>query len=146
MKGQGGPDMFVRSVQDLIAGRPLPAVRNDVSVREACEVMDGLDIGALLVLRDGALVGILSERDVVRRAVLLGLDPMETPVGDIMTPDPQVIQASHGLAEAISLLDEGGFRHLPVMEGDRPVGLLSTRDVPAEYRQLLARFREMRGD
>lgn len=137
--------MLVKSVRDVVAARAMPAVQSDVSVRDACEVMDGFDIGAVLVLEGEALAGILSERDVVRRCVLTGFDPVETAVSAVMTADPRTVQADQGLADAISLLDEGGFRHLPVLDGETPIGLLSVRDVPTEYRMLWERFREMRG-
>ena len=137
--------MFVKSVRDVVAAREMPAVQADVCVRDACEVMDGFDIGAVLVLQGAALAGILSGRDVVRRCVLTGFDPVETAVSAIMTADPSTVQADQGLSDAIALLEEGGFRHLPVLDGDLPIGLLSVRDVPTEYRMLWERFREMRG-
>ncbi len=137
--------MIVKSVRDVVSSRELPAVQADVCIRDASEVMDAFDIGAILVLQGDALAGILSERDVVRRCVLTGFDPVETAVGAIMTADPQSVQADQGLADAIALLDGGGFRHLPVLDGDRPIGILSVRDIPAEYRMLWERFREMRG-
>lgn len=138
-------DMFVKSVRDVVAAREMPAVQAEVCVRDACEIMDAFDIGAILVLQGTALAGILSERDVVRRCVLTGFDPVETMVSAIMTADPMTVQADQGMSDAISLLETGGFRHLPVLDGETPIGLLSIRDVPAEYRMLWERFREMRG-
>lgn len=138
-------DMFVKSVRDVVAAREMPAVQAEVCVRDACEIMDAFDIGAILVLQGAALAGILSERDVVRRCVLTGFDPVETMVSAIMTADPMTVQADQGMSDAISLLETGGFRHLPVLDGETPIGLLSIRDVPTEYRMLWERFREMRG-
>ncbi|QYZ71659.1 CBS domain-containing protein [Neotabrizicola shimadae] len=137
--------MFVKSVRDVVAAREIPAVQADVGVRDACELMDAFDIGALLVLEGPSLVGILSERDVVRRCVLAGYDPVETPVSAIMTGDPATVQADQGLADAIAALEQGGFRHLPVMDGETPIGLLSIRDVPVEYLMLWERFHQMKG-
>lgn len=145
MTAEAEDKMFVKSVRDVVAARDMPAVQADVCVRDACEVMDAFNIGAVLVLQGEALAGILSERDVVRRCVLTGFDPVETAVSAIMTADPRSVQADQGLADAIALLEEGHFRHLPVLDGETPIGLLSVRDVPTEYRMLWERFREMRG-
>lgn len=136
--------MIVKTVGEVLAGRDLPAVQADVCVLDACEIMDGFDVGAVVVLSGDRMVGILSERDAVRRCLLMRGDPVEMLASDIMTTDPVTIDVRQGLAEAIALLEQGRFRHLPVMDGDRPVGLLSFRDIPAEYRMLLERFREMR--
>ena len=136
--------MLIKSVHDVIANRSLPSVRAEDTIRAACEVLDHHDVGAVVVVKDGALVGILSERDIVRKFVLQDLDPVSTRVEAIMTSDPLTVGADQGLADAIALLEEGGFRHLPVMMDGQPVGLLSVRDVPVEYRMLWERFREMR--
>jgi CBS domain-containing protein len=136
--------MLIKSVHDVVAGRALPFVKTGETIRAACEVLDHHDVGAVVVVSDGVLVGILSERDVVRKCVLQGLDPASTPVDAIMTFDPRAVGAEQGLSDAIALLDAGCFRHLPVLMDGRPIGLLSIRDVPAEYRMLWERFREMR--
>lgn len=136
--------MLIKSVHDVIANRSLPSVRAEDTIRAACEVLDHHDVGAVVVVKDGALVGILSERDIVRKFVLQDLDPVSTRVEAIMTSDPLTVGADQGLADAIALLEKGGFRHLPVMMDGQPVGLLSVRDVPVEYRMLWERFREMR--
>ena len=136
--------MLIKSVHDVVADRALPFVTSGTTIRAACEVLDHHDVGAVVVVNDGALAGILSERDVVRKCVLQGLDPASAPVDAIMTSDPRTVDAGQGLSDAIALLEAGGFRHLPVMRDGRPVGLLSIRDVPVEYRMLWERFCEMR--
>lgn len=136
--------MFIRSVRDAIAARPLAAVPLGTSIREAAHVLDHYNIGALVVLDQGRLAGILSERDVIRRCVAQDADPATTPVEAAMTADPETVAADAGLADAIARLSAGGFRHLPVIDAGHCIGILSIRDIPTEYRMMYERFLEMR--
>ena len=88
-------------------------------------------VGALLVVdADGRLVGILTERDYVRKVVGLLPDYAHQPLREYMTPDPETVGPDDRLAVALLKMDTGGYRHLPVVEEDgRPVGLVSVRDV-----------------
>jgi CBS domain-containing protein len=80
------------------------------------------------VIEHGKLVGIFSERDVLIRIVDQGLNPDTTPVADVMTPSPKSITSSQEVREAMRLMSKGRFRHLPVVDGDALVGLISIRD------------------
>lgn len=137
--------MFVRSVRDVLGERPVPSVAADATVREAAHVLDHFDIGALVVLDGDRLVGVISERDVIRRCVAQDADPAAVTVAQVMTRDPRTIDAEAGLADAIRMMTEVHCRHLPVMTGKRCIGLLSIRDIPTEYRMMVERFEEMRG-
>lgn len=137
--------MIVSSVAQLIKDRPLADVSVDTSVRLACRLMCELDVGAVVVLDDGELVGVLSERDVIRRLLCTDRTADQTRVADIMTPLPQAMEAEGDVAQAIDIMRQGGFHHVPVLDNGTPVGLLSADDIPEEYRMLLERFREMRG-
>ncbi|MFN6953029.1 MAG: CBS domain-containing protein [Albidovulum sp.] len=137
--------MFVRSVRDVLGERSVPAVAPAATVREAAHVLDHFDIGALVVLDGECLVGVISERDVIRRCVAQDADPAEVTVAQVMTRDPRTIDAEAGLADAIRMMTEAHCRHLPVMTGERCIGLLSIRDIPTEYRMMVERFAEMRG-
>lgn len=137
--------MFIRSVRDVLGQRPVPATAPTATVREAAHVLDHYDIGALVVLHEGRLAGVLSERDVIRRCVAQDADPATVTVAEVMTPDPRTIAPEAGLADAVRTMAEGRFRHMPVMEGARCIGLLSIRDIPTEYRMMVERFAEMRG-
>jgi CBS domain-containing protein len=87
-------------------------------------------VGALLVVDgDGKLCGILTERDYVRKVIGLRPDYVRLPIRDFMTPDPETIRPDDLLAVALQKMDVGGYRHLPVVEAGRPVGLISVRDV-----------------
>ena len=134
--------MIIRSISGIIHDRVLPRTAPGLSVREACSTMCELNVGALTVLEGDNLVGVLSERDVVRECICHGRSTAETRVAEIMTPDPVTIGAEDPLAEALKRMVQGGFRHLPVIEAGRTVGLLSIRDIPTEYRIMLERYTE----
>jgi CBS domain-containing protein len=107
--------------------RNLLTVAPDVKLNEVAKRMVSRDVGAVLVVQDDRLAGILTERDVLR-AVAAGLEE-ETLVRDCMTRDPETIESNETTREAATLMIHGGFRHLPIMEGDEIVGMLSIRDL-----------------
>jgi CBS domain-containing protein len=110
-----------------IMSRGLLTVDPGISLQEAARQMDERHVGAALVLEGDALRGIVTERDVLR-AVAGG--PIEGVfVADWMTPHPETIDASETTRLAASLMIHGGFRHLPVLEGERVVGIVSIRDL-----------------
>jgi CBS domain-containing protein len=87
------------------------------------------DIGALLVIRGEQLVGILSERDYARKVILKGKSSMKTTVNEIMTERVIVIEPQHTIEEAMALMTEKHLRHLPVIEEDKVIGLVSIGDL-----------------
>lgn len=136
--------MHLRSVRDILGDRALPSIAAETTIRAAAEVLDHFNVGAVVVLEGDRLVGVLSERDIIRRCIAQGADPVTSKVADAMTRDPQTVQGTDAVAEAFARMTDGHFRHMPVMEGDRCIGLLSVRDVPTEYRMMYERFQEMR--
>lgn len=136
--------MILKTIRDVLDGRPLYHIAPETTLREAAKLMESRNVGALAVLEEGALVGILSERDVVRRGVSHELSTAETTAAEIMTRDPVTVQINDALSDALAAKLGDAFRHLPVMEGTRVVGLLSYRDIPAEYQAMFERFQEMR--
>jgi CBS domain-containing protein len=105
----------------------LLSVETSVSIMEVAQRMVERNVGAVLVLDDGRLAGILTERDVLR-AVARGLSET-TRVGDCMTAHPETISPDDTTEHAAVLMLHGGFRHLPVVEGDDLVGVISIRDL-----------------
>lgn len=92
--------------------------------------------GVVLVVaaEDGKLLGICTERDLAFKVLAAGLDATSTPVGSVMTANPQTIHPEKPFGHALHLMYEGGFRHLPVVLPDgRPIGVLSSRDALVEF-------------
>lgn len=101
----------------------------DQTVADAVEMMRRKNVGCLVVCRDGRLIGILTERDLMRRVFAPGL-PMTTPVSDCMTPDPITVSSKESIRAAIERMEKGGYRHLPVLdEKERLVGILSIKRI-----------------
>jgi len=123
--------MSQRPVRDLIDGnRSLVAAGPDVPVQHAAEMMAEQRCGCILVMEDDRLLGLFTERDLLMRVVAKGLEPAATPLGQVMTRDPDRIGADEPVKEAIRRLDEFSYRYLPVVDGSRIVGVLSTRQLP----------------
>ena len=101
----------------------------DVTVAEAAKEMDRHRVGAILVIEDGRIVGIFTERDVLSRVVATGIDPKTTPIEFVMTRDPITVASSTTVEEVMALFTNKRFRHLPVVDDGRLVGLVSIGDV-----------------
>ena len=106
--------------------RDVLSVGRDTSLVAAAERMNERRVGAVLVMDDKRLVGILTERDVLR-AVATG--QIGGAVGDAMTSSPDTVEADESAGQAAALMIHGGFRHLPVVEGDSVIGMISIRDL-----------------
>jgi len=119
----------MKTLRDLIKDRRLYTVESNRSVLEAARYMMEHNVGALPVLRDGALAGILSERDIMNRVVAVGRTPGTTAVSEVMTANPRAVPADESIEECLFIMREFGFRHLPIVEGKELRGLVSLRDV-----------------
>lgn len=118
------------SIGDVIRDREPYFVRDTTSVFAAAEYMSDRNIGAVCVLdSEGRLRGIFSERDALRRVVLKKLDPAHVPIRDVMSAVDVVIDCSDTPHEALERMERYGTRHLPVVKGNRWVGMLSIRDI-----------------
>ena len=99
------------------------------TVFDIAKAMVDRNIGAVPVLENGLLVGIFSERDLMKRVVVEGRDPQNTRVYEVMTEDPLTVQPNQDLETCMFLMRRHGFRHLPVCEGKQLLGLVSLRDL-----------------
>ena len=116
-------------VMDVVRDRRVYSIDADKTVLEAARFMMEHNIGALPVLRDGKLVGIFSERDVMNRVVAAGRTPGTTRVSEVMTSNPRTVDADESLEDCLFLMKEFGFRHLPIVSGKELKGLVSLRDL-----------------
>ena len=116
-------------IRDLLKNQVMVAAEIHQSVLEVARMMVEHNIGAVPVLRDGQLVGIFSERDLMGRVVVHGKDPAQTPVRDVMTEDPLTLQPTDDLPTCMTLMRRHGFRHLPICEDRVLKGVVSLRDI-----------------
>jgi CBS domain-containing protein len=121
-----------RTVRDVMICSALCQQPPGASVRTACRLMAERHCGSVLVVDRERLVGIFTERDAVQRVFACGLDPDLTFLAEVMTTEPDTIGPNERVDEAIRRMDEFGYRHLPVTENQRAVGVLSIRDLPIE--------------
>ena len=103
-------------------------VHRETTVRDATTAMNDARVGCVLVMEDEQLVGILTERDILKKVV--GQLDLNSPVGRIMTSDPETVGMDDGIAYALNKMHIGGYRHIPVLDRQgRPMGVVSMRDV-----------------
>jgi CBS domain-containing protein len=124
----------MKPVSDLLKGKPttLHTVTPATTVYEAIQLMAQKNIGALLVMEGGKLAGIFSERDYARKVALESKNSRDTPVGEIMTAKVFCVQPTTRTKECMAIMSERGFRHLPVVDGDTVLGMLSMRDIVSD--------------
>jgi len=118
-------DRLVKDIMDTERGRSLAP---DVSVTAAAQVMAQGKFGAVLVVEGDTLLGIFTERDALFRVIATGKDPSSTTLVQVMTPDPRTVSPDDTYGYALVLMQEGGFRHAPVVADGKPVGVLSSRN------------------
>jgi len=118
-----------RNIAEIVARRHPVTLTGNASVKKACHLMRQHKIGAIPVLDDdGKLIGIFSGRDAVGRVIAEGLDPVTTCLLDVMTPNPDTLAPHHRAIDALRLMQDGGFRHVPIADGRSLVGIVSFAD------------------
>ena len=117
------------TLRELVKDRRVYSVDASRTVLEAARYMMEHGVGAVPVLRDGNLTGILSERDIMNRVVAVGRTPGTTAVSEVMTANPRAVAADESIEECLFIMREFGFRHLPIVDGKELKGLVSLRDV-----------------
>jgi CBS domain-containing protein len=127
------------TLRDLVKDRRVYSIDAARTVLEAARFMMEHNIGALPVLRNGELAGIFSERDIMNRVVAVGRNPAYTAVSEVMTPNPRAVPLDETMEECVFLMNEFGFRHLPIVDGKTLMGLISLRDVVVHQAAALER-------
>ena len=118
-----------RPVSEVISNRVVPAASIGTTVRDAATIMRQAHSSAVLVVDEGILVGIFTERDLTYRVVAEGLDPGQIPVQKVMTRKMQTILPDRPFSHALHMMYEGRFRHVPVVDAaGHPLGLLAAHD------------------
>ena len=119
------------SVSAILAhkGSAVWSIAPNATVFDAIQLMADKNVGALPVVENGKLAGMISERDYTRKVILKGKSSKETPVKDIMTQELVTVDASHSVTECMRVMTEKRIRHLPVMEGSKMIGLISIGDL-----------------
>jgi CBS domain-containing protein len=121
------------AIYDLVKDRRVYSIDAESSVLEGARFMMEHRIGALPVLRNGELVGIFSERDIMNRVVALGRMPGSTRISEVMTANPKAVSVDETVENCLYLMREFGFRHLPIVDGKELKGLVSSRDILLRY-------------
>ncbi|MDP6184372.1 MAG: CBS domain-containing protein [Gammaproteobacteria bacterium] len=123
-------------VPDVVNDQEIAALSKSATVRDAARLMRERSISAVLVMEGDALEGIFTVRDVARRIVAADLS-LDTMLGDVMTPNPETITSAEIPLRGLRRMHDGGFRHLPVVDGTRVVGVVSRRDFFREDEEML---------
>lgn len=120
--------MTERTIRTIIEGQELLSAPATTTVCEAARMMRQRRVGAMVVVEEGRLVGVFTERDALFRVVAEGRDATATPLSAVMTANPTTVGPDDSFTHALELMHEGKFRHVPVVENGRPVGMVSSRD------------------
>lgn len=122
---------FKKPIRDINVGKPI-CLEVEQNVEEAISMMQIKQFGCVLVVDDGKLVGILTERDIISKAIGTGKELNEIPVEEIMTPKPQSFQPDDSLAFVMNAMVVGGYRHIPVVDNNgAPLAVVSIKDIIA---------------
>ncbi len=112
--------------------KPVATVRPNTTVFDAVHLMTAKKIGCVCVTENEKLVGIFTERDVLTKVVQPGLDAKKTAVSEVMTRSPETLTARDKMAFALNRMHVGGYRHIPIVDGNKLTGIISIRDI-AEF-------------
>lgn len=120
--------MPYRPIRTIIEHQELVVAPRKTTVMEAACLMQKHQVGAVMVVEDGTLIGIFTERDALFRVIAERRDARITQLDEVMTPNPRTIHPDNLLGYALRMMFEGGFRHVPVVENGGPIGMVSSRD------------------
>lgn len=119
--------MFSRRVKEVMQRSKFVRAAPGMSVAKASRLMSEKHVGAVLVVEGKRLLGIFTERDALYRVIAEGRDAAATQLADVMTRDPKTIGPNESFGLALLTMHDNGFRHLPVVDGSHPIGIVSAR-------------------
>lgn len=120
--------MFSQRIRSVMEQKKLVTAAPETTVAEAAKLMAKRNVGAVMVVEDERLIGIFTERDAVFRVIAKGRDAHTTPLAEVMTNAPQTVDPDKTFGYALLMMHENGFRHLPVIENGKPIGIISARN------------------
>ncbi len=120
--------MFSQRVKHVMEKKKLLTAPPETTVSKAAELMANKNVGAVMVVEEGRLIGIFTERDAVFRVMAPGRDAKTTKLAEVMTNEPKTVDPGKSFGYALLMMHENGFRHVPVIENGIPVGIVSSRN------------------
>ena len=120
--------MFSQRIRSVMERKKLLIAPPETTVSKAAKLMAKKNVGAVMVVDAEQLVGIFTERDAVFRVMARGLDATATPLADVMTTAPKTVDPDKTYGFALLMMHENGFRHVPVIEEGKPIGIVSARN------------------
>jgi CBS domain-containing protein len=119
--------MFSQPIRDVMERKKLLTAPPDTTVSKAAKLMAKRNVGAVMVVDNRRLIGIFTERDAVFRVIARGLNSQTTRLADVMTMEPKTVAPDKSFGYGLLIMHENGFRHLPVIEGGKLIGVISAR-------------------
>ena len=120
--------MFSQRIRSVMEKKKLLTAAPDTTVSQAAKLMAKSNVGAVMVVEAERLIGIFTERDAVFRVIAKGRDTTTTQLSDVMTSAPQTVDPDKSFGYALLMMHENGFRHVPVVENGKPIGIISSRN------------------
>ena len=120
--------MFSQRIRSVMERKKLLTAPPETTVSDAAKLMAKKNVGAVMVVENELLVGIFTERDVVFRVIAEGRDSLTTRLAEVMTAAPRTVDPDKSFGYALLMMHENGFRHVPVTENGRPIGIVSSRN------------------
>ena len=120
--------MFDQHIRNIMEQKKFLTAPPETTVSHAARLMADKNVGAIMVVENERLIGIFSERDAVFRVIAQGRDAKTTLLTEVMTAAPKTLEPGKSYGHALLLMQENGFRHVPVIENGRPIGIVSSRN------------------
>ncbi|MDD5176485.1 MAG: CBS domain-containing protein [Sterolibacterium sp.] len=120
--------MFELPIRRVMEKRNYIVAPPETTVSKASEMMEKKNVGAVMVVKEERLVGIFTERDAVFRVIARGRDARTTQLAEVMTTEPRTLDPNKSFGYALLMMHENGFRHVPVIENGKPIGIVSSRN------------------